>query len=82
MRSSALSSPLSLEQLCPPPPHIHLASPWRTRGVPKPLDPPVDPVAALRAIYLRAADLHAAFWCDPLLLKPKNSWLRAASWYR
>ena len=42
----------------------------------------MDPVAALRAIYLRAADLHAAFWCDPLLLKPKNSWLRAASWYR
>ena len=46
------------------------------------MDPPVDQVLLLRAIYQRAADLHAALWCNPVLIKPNASWMRASSWYR
>ena len=45
------------------------------------MDPPRDQVEVLRAIFQRAADLHARFWCSPTLLAPSNSWLKGACWY-
>jgi hypothetical protein len=52
------------------------------RGVPKPVDPPIDPLALLRAVVLRLADMHACLWRSPELVRPSGSWLKASSWYR
>ena len=38
-------------------------------GVPRPVAPPRDPVGVLTAMYQRAADMHAAYWRSPKLLR-------------
>lgn len=49
-------------------------------GIPTDMDiPKRDPLDVLRLMYSRAAEIHAAFWRDPSLLKQK--WLKGAAWY-
>jgi hypothetical protein len=48
-------------------------------GIPKPLDPPLDPLVVLEAMYLRAAEQHAKFWKNRTLLT--LPWLKGANWY-
>lgn len=40
------------------------------------------PETVLETLLMRAADLHAAFWQSPLLLKPENAWLKASQWFQ
>jgi len=48
-------------------------------GVPRPVKPPRDSIRVLEAMFLKSAEMHAAFWRDPSLLK--RSWLKGAPWY-
>jgi aminoglycoside/choline kinase family phosphotransferase len=46
----------------------------------KPLARPREPAAVLDDMFSMAADLHAAHWNDPSLLR--QPWLKAVAWYR
>jgi len=48
-------------------------------GMQAPLDPPVDPLETLEAMYLKSADFHARFWRDERLMREK--WMKWVGWY-
>eukprot|EP00761_Pharyngomonas_kirbyi_P010712 gb/GECH01010734.1/.p1 GENE.gb/GECH01010734.1/~~gb/GECH01010734.1/.p1 ORF type:complete len:471 (+),score=91.02 gb/GECH01010734.1/:1-1413(+) len=48
-------------------------------GMPKPLDPPRDPIAMLEAMFASTAEVHAQYWNDQNLLK--HTWLKGVSWF-